>query len=513
MRVKKKKGKRNNIKELNKRINKRINKEHIILIVLFCIVLGARLFFAFQEQGFDYDAYNALRQAEHIKQTGLPLFKDPLSYSGRFLVFPPLFYYLLAVFSFILPLTVVAKLIPSMGFSALVLLIYLIAKHLTKNRITALIAALFSGFVPVVYTTLNQVSVYSVSLLLIFLISYAFLRIEEKIFAVLSIILAVLLLLTHTSGFILLITFLVYFVILRLQKLKLKTKEMEVALFLFFLALWFNLLLYKKAFFLHGISFIWQNIPSPLLSAYFKDISFLGVISAVGVIPLLLGVYAAYHVLFRTRSRAASLYISFALVSFIMLWLKLIPFRTGLLLLSINLIILSAHSLKIIIISASKTKIKRLATIMLSLIIVMFVLTTVSPFITTIKTQKPPQEDIKALEWMGDNTKPDDVILGRIEEGFLINYIAQRKNVADYNFLFIKNINQRYKDINHLFNLRLKAEAVRLTYKYDIDYIFLSKQSMEEYNIDELFYAEENCYDLVYDEGPLIYEFFKCELE
>ena len=492
---------------------KKFTKEHVFVLILFLVVLGARLFFTLQDQGFDYDSYNALRQVEHIKETGLPLFKDELSYSGRTIIFPPFFYYLLAAFSFIVPLALAAKLLPSIALSSLVIIVYLITKYTTKNRIAAFIAAFFSGFVPVFYTTLNQISIYSLAIPLIFLLSYSFLRIEEKGFAMLSIILMIILLLTHTSVFILLISLLAYFVIVRLEKLKTTTKEVEITLFLLFLALWFNLLLYKKAFFIHGLSFILQNIPAPLLSSYFKDISFIGVIYAVGIVPLLLGVYAVYHVLFKTRNRSAVLYISFALVSFIMLWLKLIPLRTGLLFLSINLIILSASSIKLILVTLSKTRMPRLSFLVAGLIIILFILTTISPFITTITTYKPQDTDINALEWIKENTQEHDVILGRLEEGFLISYIAQRKNVMDYNFLFIDNINQRYDDVNHLFTLRLKSEAVRLLNRYEIDYILLTTKSMQEYNVSKLFYADEDCFELVYDKDALIYEFLRCEVE
>ncbi len=512
-----KKNKRNkkNIKNNHRKKAGKISREYIFIILLFCIVLGARLAMVLSDEGFDYNAYNTLRQAEHIKETGVPLFKDPLSYSGRTTTFPPLFYYVLALFSLVLPLTLVAKLIPSIGFASLVLVIYVIARYTTKNRIAAFIAAFFAGFVPIIYTTLDQASVYSLSLPLIFLLSYTFLRIEEKGFAMWSIILIVLLLLTHTSVFILLISFLVYFLILKLGRHKINIKEVEVTLFLLFLALWFNLLLYKKAFFLHGVTFIWQNIPAPLLSSYFMELSFIGVIYAVGVIPLLLGVYAVYHTLFKTRNKAASLYISFALISFMMLWLKLIPFTTGLLFLSMNLIILSASSTKLVLVNLSKTKKPGLSKIAIILIGILFILTTITPLISTLTltTTKPPAQDLHALEWIKENTKETDVILGRAEEGFLITYAAERKNVADNNFMFIKNINQRYHDVNSLFTLRLKSEAIRLTSKYDIDYVLLSTKSMGEYGINTLFYAEEDCFEVVYDKDALIYEILRCEVE
>jgi len=491
----------------------KITREQIIVAMLFLIVLAIRLFLSFQTPGFDYDSYYALRQAEHISQTGLPLFKDLLSYSGRTFIAPPFFYYLLAGFSFIMPLELAAKLIPSIIWAALVIIIYLIVKYLTKNRTAAFISSLFSGFVPVLFTTLNQASVYSLSLFLIFLLSYAFLRIEEKGFTTMSIVVTIILLLTHASVFILLISFFVYFIILALEKQEISKKEAEIALFLFFLSLWFYVLLYKKAFFLHGISFIWQNIPSPLLSSYFQDISFFGVIYAVGIIPLLLGVYAIYITSFKTRNRAAMVYISFALISFIMLWLKLVPFQIGLLLLSLNLAILSGVVIKTSLVALSKTKISRFTWIITGALVILFIITVIPSFLVKPNTSIPPPEDVKALEWVRNNTEENAVILGKVQEGFLINYVADRKNVADSNFLLIKEINQRYDDINSLFTLRLKSEALRLLNKYDVGYVFLSSKSMQEYNLTQLFYAEKSCFDLVYDKGAKVYEFLGCDVE
>ena len=496
--------------------NIKITKEHITLAIIFILVLATRLFLVLPEKGFDYEAYDALRQAGHIKEMGVPLFKDPLSYSGRVFVFPPLFYYVLAGFGFLMPLELAAKLVPNIAFAMLVIVVYFIAKHLTKNKTAALIAAFFSGFVPIIFYSLSQISVYSLSLPLIFFLSYTFLRIEEKGFATTSIILIILLLLTHTSVFIMLISFIIYFIILKLEKQELSKKEVEIALFLFFLTMWFNLLLYKKAFFLHGIRFIWQNIPLPLLSSYFEDISFLGVISAVGVLSLLLGVYAIYHVFFKTKSQAATLYISFAFISFIMLWFKLLPLKIGLLFLSINLIILSAYSIKTILVTISKTKTPWLSKVVVLLIVALFILTSIAPFIMTAKSEtakNPPLADIRALEWIKNNTREKAVVLGRVEEGFLITYVAKRKNVADQNFLMINNIDQRYRDIKLLFTLRLKSEAVRLFNDYRIDYILLSTQSMKEYNLTKLFYADQDCFDLVYRNQAIVYKFLRCDVE
>lgn len=494
----------------------KITREQIAVAAIFALVLAVRLFLVFSEKGLDYEAYNVLRQVEHIRETGAPLFKDTLSYSGRTYVFPPLFYYLLAGFSFLMPLEFAIKIIPNLAFASLIVAVYLIAKHLTKNKNAALIAAFFSGFVPIIFYSINQASVYSLGLPLIFFLSYTFIRIEEKGFATLSITLIILLLLVHSSVFILLISFIIYFLIILLERQQVNKKEVEIALFLLFLTIWFNLLLYKKAFLLHGIKFIWQNIPTPLLSSYFEDVTFLGVISAVGVLPLLLGVYAIYHVFFKTKNQAATMYISFALVSFIMLWFKFISFKVGLLFLSINLIILSAYGIKIIFVTISKTKTPKLSSVVALLIVALFAISSIVPFMISAKTDKTPnpnQYDIGALQWIKNSTMERAVVLGRVEEGFLINYAAERRNVADQNFLMINNIDQRYEDIKLLFTLRLKSEAVRLMNEYKINYIFLSPQTMEEYNITRLFYADPDCFDIVYKNEALVYKFLRCDVE
>jgi hypothetical protein len=71
----------------------KITREYWIVALIFVLVLATRLLFIIPAKSFDYEAYDVLRQAEHIKEAGMPLFNDPLSYSGRTSIFPPLFYY------------------------------------------------------------------------------------------------------------------------------------------------------------------------------------------------------------------------------------------------------------------------------------------------------------------------------------------------------------------------------------------------------------------------------------
>lgn len=484
----------------------------MLLAIVFLVVLGARLAFMSYEGGFDNSSYFTLRQADHIRQTGLPLFNDSLSYSGRTFIFPPLFHYLLAGLSIIINLSLAAKILTSVLFACLAITVYAIAKYLTKNRTASFMAAIFSGLIPAMYANVNNISPMPLSLLLAFLLSYTFMRLEEKGFATLSIIITILLLLTEASIFLLLMTFMFYFVMLALEQQSPNNKEIELTVFLLFLSLWFYILVYKKAFFVNGLRVIWENLPAPLLSSYFSDINFIGLLYSVGVFSLVLGVYAIYNVFFKTKSRATNIYISFALISFVMLWFKMITLASGLMFLSTCMIILSSYSIKTIMVNLSKTKASHHISMVLGAIVVLFILTSIMPFFTIEKSQAPTQKELSALKWIRDNVRSDAIVLGRVEEGFLINYLAQRKNVADTNFLFINNINQRYSDVESILNLRIKSEAVRLINKYKVDYIYLSGSSMQEYNITSLFYADSDCFEKVYDNETVVYRFLGCKI-
>ena len=72
-----------------------MNRNITILIVIFVIVVAFRLYFAFNAD-FSYDAFYELRQIENVKETGTPLYDDPLSYGGREHVVFPFYYYIMA---------------------------------------------------------------------------------------------------------------------------------------------------------------------------------------------------------------------------------------------------------------------------------------------------------------------------------------------------------------------------------------------------------------------------------
>ena len=126
-----------------------------------CSGSNLRLLLAFLIPNFTYDSYFNLRQVQHIHDTGLPLYNDPLSYGGRELVFLPFFHYLLAGFSFILPLELAAKILPNFFMALLTIIIFYLSKKITNNDSAALVSAFLVGILPVLFFT-NDFSVDSV---------------------------------------------------------------------------------------------------------------------------------------------------------------------------------------------------------------------------------------------------------------------------------------------------------------------------------------------------------------
>ena len=491
---------------------RKITGEAWAVIGLVLAVLAIHLLLAFQTSTLSSDAYFVLRQAEHIKAAGTPLFNDPLSYSGRTYLFPPLFHYMVALLAFVFSTAAAAKIAASLCLSLSVAAVYMISRHITKNKGVSFVAALFAGFTPALYAGLSNPSPSSLSLLLILLLSYAFIRIEEPNAATYAVILSVLLLLTSTDVIIFIIGILFYFTILFLENSKSSRKEGELTIFLFFFSVWFNVLLYKKAFFSSGIATLWANLPAALLSNYFQDITFVGLIYSAGLIPLILGVYAVYSLVFESKNRPSQLFIGIAIASFAALWLRVIPINTGLLLFSTSMVILSANTMKSALLAAQKTKFPSLPKILAGIILLLFFVTTL-PVLASLHAIEPQSAgDIQALEWIANNTPKDAVVLSQVDEGFMVNYFANRKNVADNNFLFIRDAGETYNDVQALYSLRLSSEAVRLLDKHGVSYIFMSSKARAEYG-SRLGYADNpGCFSEAYSGAALVYEFKGCRI-
>ena len=77
-------------------------------------------------------------------------------------------------------------------------------------------------------------------------------------------------------------------------------------------------------------------------------------------------------------------------------------------------------------VSASKMKVKSVSKLLAALVVVIFLAT--SMWSLNARAKEPQlQPDIDAMKWLSQNTPAGAVILARVNEGFMVNYYAQRK--------------------------------------------------------------------------------------
>ncbi len=475
----------------------------VALFIIFLLVLGLRLYFAFSTSYFSSDeAYFSLRQIENIKNTGFPLFKDSLSYSGNTFIFSPIFHYIIAFFALFMPVSIAAKLIPNILAASTVFFIFLIANKITKHKSISLFLAFISGFVPVFFADLNNISIYSLVFPLIFLLMYLFMSIRNR--SVFYWYILVLILLSFVHPFVLLfcIGLLLYQVLLIVGDLKRDGAELEICLFSVFFVLWAQFLLYKKLFLFHGASVIWQNIPNQLLSGHFSSINAVEAIYMVGIIPLIYGIYLIFRYLFKEKRKDIYLLIGFALSTGLLLWIRLIRFRIGLMFLGLVLILLFAQYFKLFIHYIQQTRVSRFITLFVVFVIIAFMITSVFPSIALAKytvSSYITNEEINALSWIKEQTPEDAVIVASVKEGNLITAVAKRKNILDSYFFLRNDAEQRLDDVKNIFTSSFEIEVIDLMNKYKADYIYFSPRARDGFKITFLSYVSSGkCFEKIY---------------
>ncbi|MBI5390699.1 glycosyltransferase family 39 protein [Candidatus Woesearchaeota archaeon] len=493
--------------------------ELILLFALFAIVCVGRLLLAFSTPSFSSDdSYFLLRDLTYLHQHLLPSFYDPLSYGGRSYLFSPVFSYLLLPFSFLMSPELVGKIVPQIFAASLLFPVYALVMVLTKNHPAAFLSALLAELHPLyLKLTLNTLSPYALLVPLTFWYIYFFVTLQKDnwqlyLFLVLIFILTRL----HFSAILLLIAFFFYLLLTKLENIEVRREEIEVMVFTSLIMLWFQFLIYKKAFLVHSYRIIWQNIPSQILSRYFVGFHALNVILQIGIFPFLFGVYAVYRYLLRSKSKNVYLLSSLAFAVLFLLITKMIELDIGLLYLGMVLIIMLGISWKHVLLFLDKSIFVRHKVWISILLASLILLASIPPMITaaTQTLQRAPSaENLAAYQWAAVHLPENVTLLTLPEEGNYVTYFAQRKNVMDTQFLFIDNIDQRYEDVITMYTTAHKIRAITLLEKYHVDYILYSPTAKQRFLREQPRYIDDpGCFELVYNQTTKIWK-SKCRID
>lgn len=487
-----------------------------LLAVLFLLVFAVRLYIAFSSPYLSDDAsYFHLRQVEHIRDTGVPIFSDDLSFSGRDRVFSPVFHYLVAGTALFLPSVVAAKLVTNFFAALLVFFVYLLVNYLTKDSFVSLSTAFLSGFVPVFFAeTVNSLNPLCVVIPLMFLMMYAFLNVEDKHWLYCYLVLLVVLTAMHPLVLLFALGLFFYLAILLIERLRYRRAEIELSLFSIFFILWAHFIIFKKLVVFHGPAVIWQNIPPDILNNYFAKLSILQAIYFIGILPFVLGLYMIYLYSFKKKDRQIYFVMSFAASAGLLLWLRLINLEIGLMFFGVVLVILFGSWFSYFIGYVRQSRASNFLYFFVGIIFIGFLLLSVYPSLQMARAEAEgvSSEEIAALVWIKNNTPDDAVILATPEEGNLIAAVAERKNVIDDRFLLQQDAKQRFQDVGRVFTAALEIEVVSILDKYDAGYIYFSGHAEDLFGVEKLGYANR-CFETVYDSGIQVYERKGCQLK
>ncbi len=490
----------------------------MLVIAIFFLVLIIRLILAFNTPYFTYESYYHLRQIEHITQTGIPAYQDPLSYGGREVTFLPLFHYVLALFAFIFPLELIATILPNLFIASLTIISYLIATRITTHKHAPLFTAAITGFLPILFST-NDVAVETLFYPLLFLALYAFMRSAEEKYMYGYIILLFLLSITSTATLLLLTGFGIYIILSFTERKKIERAELEIILFSLFFFMWTQFIFFKKNFLAQGPSFIWHNIPSDIIQQYFPVFSLGKSIVLVSIIPFLIGIYVIYYSVFRLKDTKSFLLISFAISTALLTWFRLIQFKTALAFFGVLLAILFSLFYQELMIYLQKTKISSSQHLVSISIILLLALTMLYPAFNQSQTQDTPAvSEIQAFRWLRENSAPSAKIFSSLKQGHLVTYYSQRPNFMDDQFALISDAEKRIDQSNLLLTTPFETQALDIMDTYHIRYIVIPSPRKTENktsnatNTVRTSYRNSNCFNKIYDNQTQIY-FVTCALK
>ncbi|MBI2667138.1 hypothetical protein HYX17_00020 [Candidatus Woesearchaeota archaeon] len=101
-------------------------------------------------------------------------------------------------------------------------------------------------------------------------------------------------------------------------------------------------------------------------------------------------------------------------------------------------------------------------------------------FFDNFYTQEQNSNVIESLKFLDSQTTNNDVVFTHYSKGHSLAYFGEVKNVMDQNFIFAPNLNERFSDSQDFLYTRDLNKSVEIVNKYNINYIWMSKELKDE---------------------------------
>ncbi len=391
----------------------------LVVITTIVLTIAIRAALILQSPELAWDAYNTLLHVQHIAETGLPLIASETAWQGAHLQTTPLFYYIVAFTTIFLHPETAALWVPTLAISLFPIPIYLLSTQLTKNKKAIITATLASAFIPILYQqTLITASPLTLAIPLFFLAYYYFIRLANTPkHQIHFIIVTVALTLTHPIALLLIPAMAFTILLTYVQRTRFSKTLTEVTLFTAFLTIWANVIIHKTQLQWHGLQAL--NMSTERLTGI-PETAIL-----IGVVPLIIGIWAAFSYLTEEKDIAAHALIALLGATILGMLTTLLSPTIALMIAAPTLILLTAGAIHKYAQAKRRARVPVLYTAAYILLTITFVITSAIPAIALgaeSLQHTPTQTDTEILAVLPQG----ETVLWNQEKGYYLQYHGMR---------------------------------------------------------------------------------------
>jgi len=489
------------------------NTGYVILAFLLFIVLVAKLFIVLQNPTPSYDAYYGLRYIEFVHENHVPMIFDEYSYQGRVSTSNMVFYLALSLLTFFVSPIFFFKIGSILIGVAVLYFIYKLVYKITKKPLIAILTTILGILTPNLFVfDLNTFTSMSVFLFLYVAILYFYSEIETTKGVGMFISCFILVTLISSYSLLLVLGFIVYVLLLRIEGFRVRRVVVEILLFSILFTVWYHFVFYKKALMIHGLDIISRSLPAELFAISYQQITPIIAMLMVGILPLVLGLFGMYNTLFEERNKTLLLMTSFIITFLFALWFRLIPLKEGILLITITLVLQSGNTLDRILNYLKKTFLSKYNSLIVIGIVLLGILgfVPVVLFNDNIVAGSPSYDQLQTLHDVDQLIPNDATLFGDVRDGHFISYMARRKNFYDENYFLMFSSKQRYADARKMFLSQSMVTVIDLMEYYDIDYVYVNDDVRKKYDLEKFSFEISSCFEKIYSTNTTVVYERKC---
>ncbi len=434
------------------KLNKKLMLTIIIILSILILSISPLIRFSqFDSLWPDNTPYFHAKLTNQMLEQGYTT-QDSLSQGSRYIGNP--YYYFLVLLGKFISLNVLITLVPLiLGiFTILLLYLILVKTEIDKELIflTLLIFILSPLFI---YSyTVSNVTVF---ILFLDLMAFYLLLKENKYLDILAIILLSMVTITHLVHFLIMMAWLfAYFFKKNLKRFA------QIAIILSIVAVVY----YGPLVYYHGIP---ESAQFQKLNLIESTITILG--SSLGFSFMVVLLFIIGFVLSWQHKKD---YFSLYVMTAALMLLSVVVDEAKIYL---NIFISFFTSIALFALINRKWKLSLIRNLTLLSIICGILFSTVI-YLNTISLSDPTPAIRYSLYWLQDHSNKEDAILSDYQNGFWIEYFAERSVILDSNFYYVPKLNERFYDINKTwYSVNLK-DTEKILNKYNIRYIWIDPE-------------------------------------